>query len=208
MLEVPWTTSDDANDGVNWMLSEENTGVAVGRASDATDVLVTFPISIRVSNTLPDDEFEVKMMDSVGDAELGSTPTLAREELRWSATELLVGDTESTSVEGEATLEVKRPTCVGEISTRERLDVDSTGRTEELLGTAEEVLSATEEFVESTEEVMAAAKEVVDATEGLGSTTAGLVGVTEELFGGTEDDTGATVGVGVGSTSCSSRQEA
>ena len=180
---MSWTTSDDTNDGVNWMTSEENTGVAVGRVSDATCVLVTFPTSIRVSNTLPDDEFEVEMMDSVNDAELGSTPTLARGELRWSATELLVGDTKSTLVEGEATLEVKRPTCVDEIGTRET-DVDSTGRKKELLGTAEEVLSATEEFVETTEEVM------------------------EEMFGGTEDDAGATVGVGVGSTACSSRHEA
>ena len=181
---MSWATSDDTNDGVNWMTSEENTGVAVGRASDATCVLVTFPTSIRVSNTLPDDEFEVEMMDSVNDTELGSTPTLARGELRWSATELLVGDTRSTLVEGETTLEVKRPTCVDEISTCETFDVDSTGRKEELLGTAEEVLSATEEFVETTEEV------------------------TEEMFGGTEDDAGATVGVGVGSTACSSRQEA
>ena len=103
---------------------------------------------------------------------------------------------------------MKKSTGVDVIIRCETSEVDSTwgmdellGTTEEVLGTTEEVLGTTEELVESTEELKTPTKEVVNAT-------VGLVCITEELSSGTEDD-GATVGVElVGSTTCSSRQEA
>ena len=45
-LEVPWSTTDGMSDDDNWMLSDGNATVAVGRTSDPTCVLVTFPISV------------------------------------------------------------------------------------------------------------------------------------------------------------------